>query len=190
MNKESLFQNSCPQMKIAEFLDGELLLREELELEVHVENCRICRAELNSQKRLLGALDSSDRFEREFVLPENFTQTIVANAESSVKGLRRARERFNALLICSALFLLLILGLGAESTTILTTVEDFFHQAVTFVNLFIHFFYDFALIITVIMRSLCGQFIFRSESVSGLLFVLLAVSAFVLVRLMSRFKRI
>ncbi len=177
-------------MEIAVFLDGELSLREELELEVHLENCQHCTAELNSQKRLLDALNLTAGIEKDLVLPVNFTKTIVANAESRVNGLRLPRERFNALLICAGLFLLVILGLGAESSSVFETTADLIGQTAAFGNIVGHFIYDFALLITVVMRSLCGQFIFKSEPINSLLLILFAVSSFVFVRQMLRYKQI
>ena len=183
-------QNFCPRFEIAAYLDGELGLREELELETHLINCAECAAELNSQKNFLTALDTALIAEKELVLPVNFTKTVVANAESRVSGLRRPRERFNALLICSILFALVILGLGGESVGVLDRANDLLEQTSAVGTLFVHFIYDIAFGAAVILRSLCLQFVFKSETANGLLIILFAVSAFMFVRLIVRFRQV
>jgi hypothetical protein len=112
-------ENECPRAAIAAYIDGELAASEELALEMHFVGCSICAAELESAKTILRALDFALEDENEIELPADFTKTIVANAESRVSGLRRPNERFTALFICAALFLLVIAGLGRETETVL-----------------------------------------------------------------------
>ena len=79
---------------------------------MHLAHCPACAEELNEQKKMLCALDIAlIEDEKEFELPENFTRVVVANAESSVGGLRQPQERFKTLFVCAALFLLVLLGL-------------------------------------------------------------------------------
>src|SRR5687767_7691259 len=92
----------CPSPELSAYIDGELSPREELELEVHLAECRTCADELNLQKSFLNALDSSLDDEIEIPLPKNFTKSVVANAESRVNGLRHPHEWRNAAFICVA----------------------------------------------------------------------------------------
>ena len=188
-NENARNSNSCPRTEIAVYIDGELDLRDELELELHFVNCPECAAELNAQKSFLAALNSA-KIEEKIPLPPDFMKTVVANAESCVSGLRRPRERFNALLICSALFLLVILGLGSEMSGVLDSSGNFFEQITAVGGLFLRFVYDVALGTAVVLRSLCSQFVFKSEAANGLLLILFAISAFMFVRLMVRCKQI
>src|SRR5664279_3152743 len=105
----------CPSDEIASYIDGELDLTRELELDAHFRECSICTDELNQQKQFVCSLDLSLKHERELELPANFTKTIVANAESTVSGLRRPRERFNAIFICAGLFLFVLFALGTNT---------------------------------------------------------------------------
>src|SRR2546423_3864915 len=93
----------CPTDEIAAFIDGEMDPVREFELETHLALCEICSLELNQQKQFLCGLSSSLKHEDEIELPANFAKLIVANAESTVTGLRRPRERFNAIFICAGL---------------------------------------------------------------------------------------
>ena len=114
----STSEKVCPRSELAAYIDGELLPREELELELHLASCLNCTAELNEQKKLLCVLDVALEREKEIELPANFTRVVVAAAESSVSGLRRPQERFKALFICAALFLVVLAGLGSETETV------------------------------------------------------------------------
>src|ERR1041385_5176048 len=111
----SKIEGDCPSEDISSYIDGELLPKQELELEMHFAGCEICAAEFNLQKKFLIALDQALEGEKEIDLPSNFTKVVVANAESRVDGLRRPSERFNALFVCSALFVFVLFTLGAES---------------------------------------------------------------------------
>lgn len=150
-------ESSCPNADIAAYIDGELAPREELELERHFAVCRLCARELNRQKNLLRALDFALIGEKGIDLPENFTKTIVVNAESSVKGLRCPKERSKALFICSALFAFIMLGLGSEANAVLSTFTAFAEQLFAVGSFIGHLIYDLALVLTTILRLLGGQ---------------------------------
>ncbi len=92
----------CPSPELSAYIDGELSRHDELELEQHVSGCGICTDDLNLQKSFLNALDYSLDEKNEIDLPCDFTQAVVANAESRVSGLRRPHERRNAAFICAA----------------------------------------------------------------------------------------
>lgn len=180
----------CPRPEIIAYVDGELSAREELDLEMHFAACETCTQELNEQKKLLQALDFALEDERELELPENFTKVVVANAESRVSGLRRPKERFNALFICAALFLLVLLGLGSETEALIAASTKFLEQTFAVGSFFGHLIYDFAIGVTVILKSLCFQFVAHSEGSFILLAILLGFSAVLFSRLMTGYKRI
>lgn len=107
------FVFKCPAEEISAYIDGELTAELEAALERHIGTCHICRQELNDQKGFLIAL--SDTLEREVPidLPDNFTRSVVVNAESNVSGLRNRRERPWALIIGISLFLLAVIAVGS-----------------------------------------------------------------------------
>jgi anti-sigma factor RsiW len=80
-------ENECPRAELAAYIDGELLPREEIELERHLAGCGVCKFELNEQKRLLFALDFALEDEKDFELPANFAKVVVGKR-------RKQSERF------------------------------------------------------------------------------------------------
>ncbi|HXG83843.1 MAG TPA: zf-HC2 domain-containing protein [Pyrinomonadaceae bacterium] len=179
-------ENECPRAGLAAYIDGELSPREELDLETHLAECEICAFELNEQKRLLFALDFALEGEREFKLPENFTKVVVANAESEVSGLRCPKERFRAVFVITALFLLFILGLGGETRTVLDVFLKFGEQIFAVGNFALHLIYDVAIAASIILRSLCSQFMYNSVFSIIFFTAFFFVSLFVLSRLVIR----
>jgi anti-sigma factor RsiW len=179
----------CPRAAIAEYIDGELTASEELALEMHFVDCSICSAELNQQKHILRALDFALDDENEIELPADFTKTIVANAESRVSGLRRPNERLTALFICVALFLLVIVGLGRETETVLISSGKIVDRTFAVGGFFTHLIYDVAIGTTVILRSLCAQLISRFALASAFILFVFAGSVLAFSGLMFRLKR-
>lgn len=181
--------SACPRSEIAAYVDGELTPPAELDLETHLATCQICAEELNQQKRFLYALDCV-LVEREVSLPADFTRIVVNNAGSRVSGLRRPRERFNALFICSALFLVVILGLGSETQNTLSTFSRVFEQFWAIGGFVAHLAYDIAVGAIVIVRSLCFQFVYDSAFVFAFLAILFGISVLGCSRLLLRDNRI
>ena len=191
MNEQTAkISNECPRSAIAAYIDGELAPGEELALEMHFAVCAPCALELNEQKKLLRALDFVLEDKRELALPEDFTKVIVANAESSVSGLRGPNERFNALFICSGLFLLVILGLGSETETVFGAFGKFFEQFLVVGGFVAHLAFDIAVGVTVILRSLCSQLVYKSILATALLLAVCGLCALVCSRLVFRYNRI
>jgi len=182
-------QTSCPREEIAAYVDGEISPREELELELHFAGCKTCAAELNSQKQLLCALDSFCLNEKEIELPENFTKVIVTTAESNVSGLRRPQERRTALFICSALFLLVLLGLVSQPDAVLGTFGKFAEQFLAVGSFVAHLVFDIAVGITIVLRFLGHHFVFSSVLTFGFIAVLFVISLLTLSRLVLRYNR-
>lgn len=148
----------CPSFEIAAYIDGELDAARELEIESHFAGCPQCNNELTSQKQFLCGLNASLKNESEIELPANFTQLVVANAESTVSGLRRPGEQFNAVFICVALGLFVLFALGAEPTRILHGVPVVFDKASAVGGFFTHIIYSFFLGIAIVFRSVAAQF--------------------------------
>jgi predicted anti-sigma-YlaC factor YlaD len=182
-------EKECLRTQLAAYIDGELLPREEFQLEIHLANCKNCAAELNEQKKLLRALDFALENEGEIELPANFTKVIVAKAESNVSGLRSSKERFRAFFVCFGLFLLVVLGLGAETETVLKTFVKFTEQFFAVCGFTLHLVYKVSIGTAVILRSLGNQFVNNSAITLALFIALLFVSLFALSRLFVRYNR-
>jgi len=144
---------------IAAYIDGELSASRELELEMHFAECSTCTEELNLQKQLLQGLDLSLRDGSDIELPRDFAKVVVANAESTVAGLRRPRERFNALFICGglSLFILLSFSVSAGSSLFLDQIT----AIATFAG---HFVSDVFIGTVVVLRAAASHF--RSDVIS------------------------
>ena len=148
---------NCPSDEIAAYIDGELDAPRELELDAHFMTCGVCSSELNLQKQFLNDLDASLRDANELDLPADFTKTIVANAESTVSGLRRPRERFNALFICAALFLFTLFALGADARRLFGGIAAAFDQVAAVGGFFGHLVYSVFWGMAIVVRSLAAQ---------------------------------
>lgn len=178
----------CPSNEIASYIDGEFDAARELELEAHFSECRICSEELNQQKQFLCALNSSLGNEKELELPSDFAKLIVTNAESTVSGLRRPRERFNALFICTALFLFVLFALGAEAGNLFGGFSGVIDQVSAVGNFFGHLIYTIAIGTMIVLRSIGAQFLFGPAS-SILIFAAFLATLFVFSRVLVRFRR-
>jgi predicted anti-sigma-YlaC factor YlaD len=183
-------ENLCSnRTEIAAYIDGELLPREEIELEMHLAVCRACSGELNEQKKLLQALNFALEGESEIELPKNFARVVVANAESKVSGLRRPQERSKALFVCVALFLLGILGLGAETGTVLNAFTKFGEQSLAVGSFVWNLIYDVSIGATIILRSLSHHFVSNSAVSFAFVIGVFFVSLIILSRFMVRANR-
>lgn len=180
----------CPREEIAAYIDGELVPRRELELELHFAACRMCADELNLQKTMLCALNSALLPEREVELPKNFTKVVVTRAEANVSGLRRPQERRNALIICAVLFLPLLVGFSADIETVLLTMNNFAGQILAVGGLVFHLVYDISVGAVVILRSLSNQVAFNSMASAAFLIILFLISLITVSRLVMRFNRV
>lgn len=151
---------TCPLDEISAYIDGELDLEREIELDAHFAKCDVCSEELNQQKQFLCELGAGLKNEGDLDLPADFTKTIVANAESTVTGLRRPRERFNALFICAALFLFALFALGADAAKMFNAAAVLLDQVVAVGSFFGHLVYSIFLGLAIVVRSFAVQFRF------------------------------
>lgn len=189
MKEDTAKNQICPRTELAAYIDGELTPREELDLEMHLAGCSVCATELNEQKKLLCALDFALENEDEIELPENFTKVVVANAESNVQGLRCPRERNRALIVCAALFLMVAFGLGAETSKTFATFGALTEQFFAVGGFFVHLIHDITVATTVIVRSLCLQFVFKSSVSAIALGICFVFSLVIFSRLLLRHRR-
>jgi hypothetical protein len=178
----------CPSEDIAFYIDGELDLARELELDAHFSTCAVCTRELNQQKQFLCGLESSLKYEGEPELPANFTKLIVTNAESHVSGLRRPAERFNAIFICVAFVLFFLFAMGSEAGKMLAGFYLVLDQIVAVGGFFGHLVYSVFLGITIVSRTFAAQF--RLDVLIALVFALLfAASTLFVSRKVLRIRR-
>ena len=180
-------KTECPSSELAAYIDGELLPREELELEMHLAACSLCAAELNEQKRLLCALDFALEGEKEFKLPDNFTKIVVANAESKVCGLRSPKERFNAVFVIFALFLMFLAGVGGEIKSVAATFIQFGEHLLTVGNFTAHLIYNVGVGISIVLRSFGAQLVYNSSVTVLFLTAFFLAALFALSRFINRF---
>ena len=159
-NQTQITAFECPTDEIAAYIDGELDPSCEFELEAHFATCEVCSYELNQQKQFLCGLNSSLKHEKDIELPANFTKLIVANAESTVSGLRPSRERYNALFICAALFLFVLFAMGADAGKVFDGVYGFFGQIAIVGGFFGHLIYSVFIGVVIVLRSFASQFQF------------------------------
>ncbi len=150
--------DNCPTFEIAAYIDGELDLARELELETHFSACPVCSEELNHQKQFLCTLNSSLRSEDEIELPKDFTKQIVANAESNVVGLRNSRERLNAVFIVAALALFVLFALGGEAGSLVAGFRTVLDQTAAVAGFVGRLVYSFFVGITVVTRAMAAPF--------------------------------
>ena len=180
---------NCPSDDISAYLDGELSTERELEMERHFGACGICHGELNSQKRFLRGLEFTLRSDADVDLPKDFTRHLVANAESSVSGLRRPRERFNALFICAGMGLFALFALGTDAEKLVVGVLTFFAQAASVAGIVGHMVYSIFLGAAIIIRSLTAHV--GSDAVTGVIATaaLLTVTLWFASRTLLRMRR-
>jgi anti-sigma factor RsiW len=157
MLREEITKMDCPTEDIAAYIDGELDLVRELELDSHFSVCPPCSKELNRQKQFLCALNSGLKREDELELPENFTRRVVVNAESTVSGLRRPVELFNAFFICTGLFLFVLFASGADADKLFGGISVVFEQAAIVGGFFGHLIYALFVGVAIVLRSLASQ---------------------------------
>lgn len=189
MNSERIKnQNNCPREEISLYLDGELSSNEELGMEKHFSECPICLEEFNSQKKMLSALDFAFDEREEIELPKNFTKVVVTKAESSVKGLRSKEERFRALMLCFALFLLLIAVFGFESRQISPIVTEFGNRVLAIGGFLFHLTFDISVGIAVILRTLSQKIVVSSAFNLILLGTVFIITFFTFSRMYNRFN--
>ena len=170
----------CRTADVAAYLDAEMSPSEEIEFELHLARCKDCVAELNRQKELLQILDSTLQTD-DIELPENFTKVVVTNAESSVKGLRRRSEWFNAVFVCCALAFFGLFALGADASRSFGYPLRVFDRIAAVVTFFGHLTYDIAVGVVVVLRTLTSETVSNTAA-----FFAVVVTLFIAVAMIAR----
>ncbi len=178
----------CPTDEIAAYVDGELGAALEMQMDLHFASCKACSVELNHQKEFLLNLDASLGSEREIELPANFAKQVVANAESTVSGLRRPSERLNALFICAALALFVLFAMGAEAGTILDKAADAIAQTAAIGGIFGHMVYSLFIGLAIVVRSIAGQAQIGVLAVGAMAMIFAAFALFISQRVLRTLK--
>jgi hypothetical protein len=148
---------ACPSDEIAAYIDGELDASHEREMDAHLAVCAACVAEMNLQKQFLCSLESSLKHDGDIELPRDFAKHIVANAESTVSGLRPPRERLNAIFICAALVLFILFALGSEAGRVFDGASGGIEQIAAVAGFFGHFIYSFFIGVAIVLRTFATQ---------------------------------
>jgi hypothetical protein len=167
----------CPSIEIAAYIDGELTPDAELELESHLAHCRTCSDELNLQKQFVNALNGS--LKRAPELPKDFAKRIVANAESGVSGLRRGKERVNAMFVCAALFFFVMFTLGASAPGAFSSFFGTLSGVYAVFSFVFHLIFDISEGIVILLRAFISQPSFDVPFVFGAVFIVAAIGYFI-----------
>jgi len=147
----------CPTIEIVSYVDSELSPDRELEFELHLKNCQTCREELQLQRQFLSTLNSNLTGNFDVELPPDFAKRIVTNAESSVTGLRKPVERFNAVFICAALMLMVLFALGSDAFGLFAGIRSVFEKAAAVAGLAGHVAVSILVGVGVVLRPFSGQ---------------------------------
>lgn len=182
-------QHDCPSGQIAAYLDGELTVERELELDVHFAACRPCREELNSQKQFLHGLEATLRREADVDLPEDFTRRLVANAESSVSGLRHPRELYNAIFITAGLALFGLFAIGADAGKLFAGLSSVLAQAASVLGIVGRMFYSIFVGAAIIIRSIASHIESDAAAMAGGVLALLFTTIWFASRTVLRMRR-
>lgn len=178
--------NICMPDDISAFIDGELSPENEAVFERHLAECEGCRRDLNEQKIFLSAVNASLESKETITVPINFTRTIIANAESSVSGLRDPRERSLAIWICSVILMMSIFAVGAESLGIFSKIAQTANILADFVT---KMFNTIAVASGVVMRSFAAASADESPAFIYLAAAVFILSVYVCVRLIPKIGR-
>jgi hypothetical protein len=171
MQREFVPTKECPIDEIAAYIDGELSPAHEIELEFHFSMCPSCVEQLNLQKQFLCDLDSSLKEDHPIELPDDFAKVIATRAESSVSGLRRPAERYNALFVCAAVLLFFLFATGANASRAVDGGGKAIDQAAVILGFFGHLVYSIFFGIAVILRTFAGQITFDPWAAAFLILI-------------------
>lgn len=171
----SVYEKKCPTDDIAAYIDGELDAVHEAAIETHFTVCDECSLELNLQKQFLCNVTSGLSHESSLDLPPDFAKKIAVNAESSVSGLRRPRERFNAIFICAALALFALFALGTDAVNLLNLAYGLVEKVAAVGSIVGNVLYSFFLGVAIVLRAIALRAGF--EGAATLMFATVCVAA-------------
>lgn len=186
---EQTIKTECPLPELSAYIDGELSPNDELQLERHLADCRVCSDDLNLQKSFLNALDYSLDSESKIELPKDFTRSVVTNAESRVSGLRCQHEWRNAAWICVALVAFSLFALGSGSGKTFGATMTILVKVFAVIESVGHLVYDVALGFTIVFRSLGSTLLSGSGATAIVAVIVFVLSLYICSRLLVRFRR-
>ena len=183
-----LKQVSCDDNMIAAYVDGELDSASRVSVELHLEGCKDCRAELRAHRMFLCELDSA-LTQSEVTIPSDFSRKVAARATSDLRGIRTASENKKALAFC---FILAVTALGllsdASRVTALNGSRQLARTVIGIVSMLWTALYDMVASVIVISRVLSRKLVVESNSL-GLLLVLFALAVLLLSRMIVSYHR-
>lgn len=183
-----LKQISCDDNMIAAYVDGELDSANRVSVELHLEGCNDCRAELRAHRMFLCELDSA-LTQSEVTIPSDFSRKVAARATSDLRGIRTASENKKALAFC---FILAVTALGllsdASRVTALNGSRQLARTVIGIVSMLWTALYDMIASVIVISRVLSRKLVVESNSL-GLLLVLFALAVLLLSRMIVSYHR-
>ena len=118
----------------------------------------------------------------EVELPENFTKRVVINAESTVSGVRRPVELFNAFFICIGLFFFVLFASGTDADKVFGGISAIIEQAAIVGGFFGHFIYALFIGVAIVLRSLASQVMMDQFLVIAFMAVLAAAIFLISIR--------
>ena len=184
-------ENPCRADEIAAYLDGELEPTRAARFEEHVRGCADCAAQLSAHEEVLNALDAALADEPALSLPQNFSQVIIAHAQSDMRGVRSAAERGRALRWCLALAAasFLLLGGVAAARPSFAPVASAARFVGGLCAILWRALYDAGAGLAVIARTLGGHLIYESHAGGIAALLLLASAVVLLARLINNYHR-
>jgi len=183
-----LKQISCDENLIAAYVDGELEPANRISVELHLEGCTHCRAELRAHRLFVCELDSA-LTQSEATIPSDFSRIVAARATSDLRGIRSASENKKALAFC---LILAVTALGllsdASRVTALNALRQLARTVISIVSVLWTALYDMVASVIVISRVLSRKLVVESNSL-GLLLVLFALAVLLLSRMIVSYHR-
>ena len=165
---------SCPSPEISAYIDGELSAKAEALFESHIADCPTCARDLNDQKQFVNVLNVSLATAPE--VPADFTKRIITNAESGVSGLRKRKERMNAMFVVAALFFFALFALGASAPGAFAAAFDFAGRSFAVITFLSHFVFDIATGLIIVLRAVVAQPAISISAVSVGVLIVAAVT--------------
>jgi anti-sigma factor RsiW len=173
---------------IAAYIDGDLDLAAEQDLEKHLDDCPTCTEELRLQKMFVRELDSAFLENDELPVPRDFARVVAANAESDMRGARSSQEHRLALRFCAILGLASFALLGvASSEAVIQSGKLVANNIFGLLGVLAKALYDAGVGMTVIIRVAAGAVV--SDAFSVLVFLVFLLALLLLLLLISSYHR-
>ena len=180
-----------PCTDVAAYLDGELDAPDSARFELHTESCAPCATALREQRRLLCVLDAAfGDAQRQFTLPENFTQVVKARAQSDMSGVRLRSEKKRALLLCAGLAAAAFALLGWQTPNeLLAPLRALAGALSTALDMAAHTVAEAGAGLALMLRVFSGQLMDESGALRVASYFILAAAIVVLFRLIGSYHR-